>query len=211
MLPALDFLFHPELVCNGLGVYAILLKDADSLLNRAGLSNVADISRWSLKGHQHVYTGMSVAVRSRLLWHLCGNVWNSSVREALLSIQFVDCALWGECDFDLKDQEERLTEWLEDRVIVGFRIDDDAAELESSLIGRYPSPFNSKGNRQTDLVLELGKKRVLLRDHLRATGKVARPAPMTPSQWLLSARSHKEGLLLKQMVTFLSARLCSAA
>ena len=88
MMPAMDFLFEPERVRNGLGVYVILLKDADQILKRSCPSDVSEIRRWSLRGYQHVYTGMSAAVRSRLLWHLCGDNWNSSVREALLAMQF---------------------------------------------------------------------------------------------------------------------------
>lgn len=210
LLPALDFLFEPERVRNGLGVYVLLLKNADGLLLRAGLHDVADMRQWSIQGHQHVYTGMSTAVRSRLLWHLCGNIWNSSVREALLSIQFTDTALWEERPFDLDDWEKRLTTWFEDNIIVGYRIADDAAELEASLIGRYPSPFNTAGNRRSSLVAALGKKRELLRGHLAARGKVALPANMTPAQWLLSPKSHREGELQRHVTDFLASRLRSA-
>ena len=124
-------------------------------------------------------------------------------------MQFCDEALWAKSEFDLAESEQRLTEWFETNVVIGYRIDDDAAELEASLIGRYPSPFNTVGNRQSQIVLELGKKRKLFKDHLEKSVELPKPSTMMPSQWLLSAKSHKEGVLSKLMTESFASSLRS--
>src|SRR6185437_2402948 len=177
----------PERVRNAVGAYVILLRDAVGLLERVGLPETKQIACWTLGDHQHVYTGVSAAIRSRVLLHVCGTIHDSAVRETLLSLQFSHQILWPDLDVAISKWEERLTDWLVDNSYVAFRIDDRPSKIESQLIDRLPSPFNTEGNERSPFLPLLDEKRAQFRAFVKATGH-KRPAQyLTPSQRLVGA------------------------
>ncbi|HEV2561557.1 MAG TPA: hypothetical protein VGT78_05395 [Rhizomicrobium sp.] len=196
---ASEFLSAPEKIRNTVGVYMILLQGADKMLERVGLPQTDLLTPWSLINHQHVYTGLSVAISSRALLHLRGTVQDSAVRETLLALQFGHEILWDGRDVDLDVWERRLNRWLAANALVAFRVCDDARKAEKDLIGRLPSPFNTDKNRNSPHVPFLAEKRHQFRQHLEATGKVRHRDVKSPSKWLLDATAnHLAGLQSRQ-------------
>jgi hypothetical protein len=77
MLSAQEFLSNPDIVRDTVGVYAILVQNAESVLCRAGLPHSNILPVWVVDSYDHIYTGESVGIRSRLLHHLIGSIRES--------------------------------------------------------------------------------------------------------------------------------------
>ncbi|HEX4160256.1 MAG TPA: hypothetical protein VHY79_17460 [Rhizomicrobium sp.] len=188
-----SFLGAATQVRNTVGVYVIFLRNISTLLSRAQLPDTHELRKWSLRDCQHVYTGLSVAMRSRAVTHLCGDVRDSGVRQNLLALQFCDSLLWDKDDLNLPVWEGRLSEWLVINALVGFRICEAVGEvqkIEAELIQKLPSPFNTEGNRTSSLVASLSQKRESFRQHLITTQMLHRRRPKRPLQWLLGATAN---------------------
>ena len=186
-----------------MGVYMLFLLDADQILSRAGLSETSVLIPWSVSGHQHVYTGEGVAMRSRALLHLCGTIRDSSVREFLLSLQFAKGVLWSASNETLFAMEDRLTKWLVENSYVAFRSCGYVGDVEKDLIRRMPSPFNTTHNSKSPFLPRLRAERQKLREHLEATEQKHHRVTMSPSAWLLRA-NHLAGLASSQSTKPLS-------
>jgi hypothetical protein len=199
---ASDFLGEAAQVRNTVGVYVIFLRNISTLLSRVGFPETRELTKWSLKDCQHVYTGLSVAMRSRAITHLRGDVRDSGVRQNLLALQFCDSILWDKDDLILPVWENRLSEWLVTNALVGFRVCEAVGEvqkIEAELIQRLPSPFNTEGKRTSPLVAILSQKRETFRQHLVTTQLLPRRQPRRPLQWLLGpTANHLAGEQSKQ-------------
>lgn len=195
MYTAYEFMREPAQVRNAVGVYVILLRNIADILTSAQLPVGNDLIRWNLLDYQHVYTGLSTAMRSRALLHLCGTVQDSAVRENLLAIQLSSEALWQGREMNLTTCEDKLTDWLVDNTIVGFQVNDEPHITEKNLIERLPSPFNTTHNRGNTLVSALMERRVQFQRHLKETGQVqSSPMAQSASQWLVNeAANHLAG------------------
>jgi hypothetical protein len=194
VLSAREFLRAPEQVRDTMGVYMILLSRAGEILSRAGLRDIAGLAAWTVSGHQHVYTGESIGVRSRVLTHLVGTVRDSAVREILLALQFSNAALWSYENENLEDLEAKLTDWLSVNAMVAFRACNYVRDVERDLISRMPSPFNTKDNRKNTLAPHFKALRLGLRSHLQATGQFRHRERRPRAGWLIGrTRDHLAG------------------
>ena len=194
-----DFLANPGQIRNTVGVYVFFLRDLSKLFTRAGVSPGASLSGFSVDGCEHAYTGRSVAMRSRALLHLCGSLQDSAMREGLLALHLSGTALWeSDNNAELSVWEEKLTEWLAQNTIVGFRLCERVGEVtkvEQNLIARLPSPFNTEYNRDSPFVVALSGSRAVLRTKLQNAGQLPHRKAKRPSEWLLGATSrHLAGL-----------------
>jgi hypothetical protein len=194
VLHAREFTPVPERVRDTMGVYMILISGVDELLSRAGLPLPVDLTNWSVSGHQHIYTGESVGMRSRALLHLCGTARDSVVRETLLALQHHNQGIWPEGIEKLDGLEARLTAWLGDNALVAFRACDYVRDVERDLIARMPSPFNTRDNRKNALAPYLKALRKQFRSHLKATDQIRHRSAQPRSAWLVDrARDHLLG------------------
>lgn len=196
---ATEFLRNPTQVRNCIGVYAILIRNADALLSCAGLPDIG-VSRWYLLDHQHVYTGSSIAMRSRALHHIAGTITDSAVRDSLLALQYRNEVLWTGKECRLSTWESQLTEWLSNNAFVAFRpCEWEVYKVERDLIERLPSPFNTDGNRESRIIAPLAEIRAQFHDHLNTTGQTPQRSAQSPSEWLMGATTTQvEGLVSKQ-------------
>jgi hypothetical protein len=168
-----------------MGVYMILLADADKLFDRAGSPDTDQLAQWSILQHQHVYTGESVAMRSRTLLHLGGTFRDSGVREFLLALQYTHGLLWSSRGERVSEWELHLTEWLSDNAWVAFRACSYVRDVEKGLVKRMPSPFNIRGNSKSNLMRHLRAERDKFRQHVKETGQFPHRAAKSRSAWLV--------------------------
>lgn len=194
-----DFLRKPDQVRNAVGVYVILIRHAQDLLLRCRLPVSGNLARWSVLDYQHVYTGLSAAMRSRVILHLCGTARDSAVRENLLALQYSDQILWADCY--MPTWEDGLTAWLTQNAVVGFQVNDEPHVTEQALIERLPSPFNTIHKERDAFVTAITERREQYRQHLRAAGQVQPRAPASSaSQWLVrEAENHLFGWQSKHL------------
>jgi hypothetical protein len=178
------------MVRDTMGVYMILILGADAILARAGFSESHLLTPWSHQNYQHVYTGESIGIRSRLRLHLCGTVRDSPVRELLLAYQFSDAALWPVSDENLDKLESRLNKWLLENALIAFRVGGYVRDVEKDFIQRLPSTLNTKGNSDSPFLPLLKKKRKAFRDYLKATGQVRHCTVKPCSAWLVGSTAH---------------------
>jgi hypothetical protein len=182
-----DLLISPKVMRDTLGVYMIFLSAADQVFTAAGLSGAEALRSWSVGDFQLVYIGEGIGVRSRAMQHLAGTIRDSSVRESLLSLQFLSSVLWPEGSSSLTELEQRLTSFLIENTYIAFRYGGYVRDAERELIQRTASPFNTVGNSGSPLHSQLKVLRKRFREHLRATGQRHHRASMPASAWLSRA------------------------
>src|SRR5665213_1954563 len=68
-IEANTFLQKPETIRDTVGVYMIFIANIHEILRRAGLPETEKLLPWSFGDFHHVYTGESVAMRSRAILH----------------------------------------------------------------------------------------------------------------------------------------------
>jgi hypothetical protein len=184
MLSAQEFLSNPEIVRDIVGVYAILVHDADRVLCRTGLPHSDMLPVWKVDGYDHVYTGESVGVRSRLLHHLTGTIRESNFRHSLIALQFVYEALWDGDESRLEALEFQLNDWLIPRTMVAYKTCSLVGDVESDILQRSASPLNIKGRSRSKTAVHLKKARAQFTDHIKTSGQLMRSLSKPRAAWL---------------------------
>jgi len=187
ILSAREFLNDPYVVRDAPGVYIILLQGAADIFTLACFDAMEISATWRVRGHDHIYTGESVGVRSRLLHHLLGTIRLSNFRHSLLALEFVYKALWGSDEADLSKLEQRFSEWIIPRALLAYKICPLIGEVEANIIKRSSSPLNIKGRARSPATLRLKRARAALTDHVRSTGQLGKAISKPRSAWLLDS------------------------
>lgn len=110
-------------VPNGPGVYAIFIRGGAAALAKSGYVEDAALPIWRQQDAEHIYTGESYGMRSRLMEHVAGDVGASTLRETLFALQWGGNALPSgpHVDHDRAASEKRLNDWLRAHAIIGYR------------------------------------------------------------------------------------------
>lgn len=134
---------------TGSGVYALLFRNGDRLLEAAGYGR-ADAQPWSLGDWHHLYTGRSATLRRRVALHLSKTLNHSNVRESLLALHSHGNALaaTGLALDGRVDPESALSSWLTAQCRVGFVETSNPFELERNIIAATASPLNISGRKR---------------------------------------------------------------
>ena len=135
---------------NDPGVYLLLIKRGDALLNAVGYPDYGLGVPWAVDGWVHLYTGRSRTLRARVLRHLTANINISNVRETLVALHEHADALTatGVSVEDSPNLEVGLTRWLARQCRVGFMKTPDAEELERHILRSTTSPLNIAGRKR---------------------------------------------------------------
>jgi len=150
-LLASDFLDRRSRVIDTVGVYAILIRDAQGLFGRMGYDPKVDGALWNVGGYGHVYTGESVGVCSRILEHLIGTSRESTFRESLIALQKTTGAIWNDLSprYHGHTDEQNLSDWLTENALIAFKHCNLVGEVERDLLKRAPCPLNIKDRPRT--------------------------------------------------------------
>jgi hypothetical protein len=148
---ASDLLARPSRIIDTVGVYAILIRDAEMIFGRLGYNPKLDGALWNVGGYGHVYTGESVGVCSRLLEHLIGSSRESTFRESLIALQRATGAIWNASHsrYYSHTDEQNLSDWLAENALVAFKHCILVGEVERDLLRRAPCPLNIKDRPRT--------------------------------------------------------------
>lgn len=166
-LSADTFLNKSEAVPNGPGVYALFAHDEMGLLTASGFIEQPDLPLWRHDSASHIYTGETYGIRGRLLEHLAGGIRGSSLRETLLAVQF-DLGLLQAAPVQEQRAlvEARLTEWMRDNVIIGFKSCGYVRDMERIVLSATASPMNLARPNANDYTKGLHDRRRRFRDQV---------------------------------------------
>lgn len=183
-IDAATFTETPSFVPDQPGVYVILLKDAHKMLDRVGFTESAARPLWTRDGCQHVYTGETYGLRTRLTEHMGGSSEGASLRQTLLALHFGEA--WGATDVVVTDDrdltEANLSAWLKGQVVIGYKPSAHIRDYEADILSWTASPLNIARRGVTPL----GAALMELRDRLR-NEVIARWEPL-PSRSLRQVR-----------------------
>jgi hypothetical protein len=144
-LSAQQFVADPSLIFDNIGVYVILLHGGLQVLRAAGYSPDVHGVPWRIGEYDHMYTGETVGVRSRLLHHAVGTCRTSNFRHTLLAVNALETTFLGKEVGDPGANELKLSKWLTRRALFGFKRCKFVADVEEDLIQRSGSPLNIRG------------------------------------------------------------------
>jgi hypothetical protein len=169
------FMRSHRFVSEKRGIYVLLIRDGDKLLEAAGYSDMggAAAPAWTVGNgeYTHLYTGCSGNLRMRVKRHLVRDVRVSSFRKSLLALD----AKFGVINatghpFPMEPhQEAGLDLWLAMHGVVGFRRCEDDRASEAELLARSPSPLNAQGRPRTPF------DKMLLRATAEFDGRFLKP------------------------------------
>lgn len=143
-IDAAAFTETPTSVPDGPGVYIVLLKNAKQMLDQAGFIESATRPLWTHGGYQHIYTGESYGLRTRLTEHLTGSSEGASLRQTLLGLHRK--GVWGAANVIVADDrdltEDGLTAWLKEEVMIGYKPSAHIRDYEADILNWTASPLN---------------------------------------------------------------------
>ncbi|MFN3574587.1 MAG: IS1595 family transposase [Phenylobacterium sp.] len=142
---AAEFVDDSRVVPETSGVYALMFRDGEALLQNLGHCGEPDLPHWVEQGYLHLYTGETYALRSRLREHLQGDVRDSTLRETLMAAQWRSSALGaGGPDMSAvsEEVERTLSLWLSDQVLIGFKACGYVRDVEAEILRARASPLN---------------------------------------------------------------------
>lgn len=146
------------------GVYALLMKGADRVLDLAGYGAGKRCAPWHVGDYVHLYTGESFNLAGRITDHLFGEPAASGFQLTLLALQHAHQSLWmsgsDEPDFVVVN---RLRSLLRDNALIAFKQTPLCGDAEEDLIRRSGSPLNIRGRPQDDFTRVLTRVRQSLR------------------------------------------------
>ncbi len=151
MVPAQIFQFHrardlatylPDLP-RRYGIYLVLIRGGDRLLELAGYFDYHDRLPYRRHGYWHLYTGAGYEWGRRVRHHLSSTGHKSNLRYTLEALELVCRAIsrsgvspWtGEGD-------DRLTRWLIQNSLIGACECGDPKTLEKAILESTASPLN---------------------------------------------------------------------
>lgn len=158
-LSAEAFLNDPSTVPDGPGVYAVFLKNGRCLLQASGFIEHQSTPFWHHQGADHVYTGETYGLRTRLYDHLVGDIRASTLRESLLALQFnLDDSFREEAGPTI---EKNLSDWLRANAVIGFKSCGYVQDVERVILDATASPLNVSRANSTNyarLLLDLRRR-----------------------------------------------------
>ncbi len=121
---------------------------------------------WRSDGYEHVYTGETYGLRSRLREHLTGTIGGSNLRETLLALDWDRKRKIGAIaeGLDRKGAEDALTEWLLANALIGFKHSAHIRDYERDILAFTASPLNVMRDVQTGYSRHLKVLRKAFRD-----------------------------------------------
>lgn len=145
----MEVIKNPELLPEGGGIYAILIKDGARLLEASGYFDLEDATPWEWHQFDHLYTGETQSLRTRLRRHLEGDIRVSTLRKTLIALERTFRAVTYVGGKFARDQhpELALDDWMQDQVVIGFKECWMPIDAERDLLRRSPSPLNISGRR----------------------------------------------------------------
>jgi hypothetical protein len=141
------------------GVYVMLVRAGDQLLDAAGYSALGGEPTWCSPDGEyfHLYSGCSFDLRGRIKTHFVGHRQSSPFRKSVLAL---DAAYGAIAATGLpmplaRNRDQGLTLWLVNHGLVGFRRCSDFIDAEQQLLTRTPSPLNVQRRNRTDFTNQL--------------------------------------------------------
>lgn len=144
LLDVRAFLEDAKVAPNQPGVYVIFLRKGRELIQGPGAQAALD-NLWSVEDYDHIYTGETYAVRSRLLEHLVGTGEGENLRTTLRAVR-------QGLGLDPLLSEESLTEFLSQHGKVGFLACPYPGDVETAILEATASPLNIKRPAPGDYV-----------------------------------------------------------
>jgi hypothetical protein len=138
------FIENPDLIPDRPGVYVMMVEGGGELLAKSSYVPNSDAPVWVHEGSEHLYTGETYGLRTRLRGHLQGDRHVSNFRQTLLALQFCTGALpmGPAVTPDYQRTEEQLSDWLRPRVLIGFKSCHYIREEELNILRWTGSPLN---------------------------------------------------------------------
>ncbi|HCQ53062.1 MAG TPA: hypothetical protein DIV82_02655 [Brevundimonas diminuta] len=134
----------PATVPDQPGVYVVLLKDTERMLGQLGFIESPGRPLWTHGGCQHVYTGETYGLRTRLTEHMTGSSEGASLRQSLLALH--QAKAWGSADVVVTDDrgrtEDSLSEWLKREIVIGYKQSAYVRDYEADILSWSASPLN---------------------------------------------------------------------
>jgi hypothetical protein len=179
MLPEQIFQFHrasdlaPGLdeLPNRPGVYVVLLRGGDRILESTRYFVYHDRLPYQREDFWHLYTGCGAEWGRRIRHHLTGNTVNSNLRFTLAALEHQARAIYrsGIGPWDSPLAPERLTSWLLQNTLVGVVECADPFTLEKAILEAEPSPLNIDQRRWDGFAQYLLEIRARARSHIERT------------------------------------------
>lgn len=140
------FLTDVRTVPDGPGVYAIFLQDGRALLQASGFIEHRSLPLWREREADHVYTGETYGMRSRVRQHLAEDITVSNLRETLLALRFSLGALQrgSNIEDERATAEQGLTDWLRATAVIGYKSCGYVLDVEQAILDATASPLNLK-------------------------------------------------------------------
>jgi hypothetical protein len=125
-------------------VYAFLIDGGVTILQATDYIEHSANPLWTEIGCDHLYTGETYGMRSRLRQHLSAEGGPSNLRDTLFAIQLGLGALGAEVEvtLDRAASEAALTRWLVPRTVIAFKQCSYVKEVEKAVLERAASPLN---------------------------------------------------------------------
>ena len=151
-LAADQFMKNPSQVPDHGGVYVVFVRGGQTMLNATGYSDDPQRPVWRHGEADHVYTGETYGLRTRLHSHLAGDILTSNLRETLMALQWGTSALVGgpQIEGDRGQAEHDLTEWIKANVLIGYRSCSYVKDVETAILTTTASPFNLNRSDRSD-------------------------------------------------------------
>ncbi|MBK1976864.1 IS1595 family transposase [Brevundimonas diminuta] len=169
-IDAATFIETPATVPDRPGVCVVLLKDTERMLSQIGFIESPGHPLWTHGGCQHVYTGETYGLRTRLTEHMTGSSEGASLRQSLLALHFARA--WGSADFVVTDDrgrtEDSLSEWLKREIVIGYKQSAYVRDYEADILSWTASPLNIARRVATPSATALKALRERLRNEVIA-------------------------------------------
>ncbi len=163
-MPASSFASKAPDIPNTPGVYLLLIRNGEAIVDEVGYRSLGGAAVWSRAGWAHLYTGCSSTLRVRIKRHLHSDARQSTFRQTLLALNDYSDALNAiGVPFDLeRPSEVVLTEWLKNHCLIGFAEVADETQAEGEFLRRTASPLNIVGRSRSPFASRL----VAIRNHV---------------------------------------------
>lgn len=149
LVPAAHAVEYRTIIPEATGVYALLLRRGERLLDAAGYYDCPLPHPLVHVGEfVHLYSGCSGSIGTRIRNHLVGDKRVSNFRRTLLSLEGYCGAMSAIAPFQLGANEENdLTAWLSKNLMIAFQSTSDHLAVERGIITNLASPLNIQCRR----------------------------------------------------------------
>lgn len=169
-VPAKAFIEKRDLIPDTGGVYAILLRGGDALLEPTGYYELGGLKPIQMGEFSHLYTGSTLELQTRLRRHLTGDARVSTFRRTLLAIDHAVGAFEkAGAPLAPGNAEHALDGWLGDHALLAVKECEACLDVEERYLRSTPSPLNITNRRSAPF------SRRLMRMRSVYEGKAVRP------------------------------------